>query len=184
MVAAAVGKEFESAVEHGWQAYQNGIGDVTLETGALGNVGQLFLDAGHPDTAMAAFKVVIARHPSDRIVVPALGGLAVAAARLGLRNVVDATMHEIRLRENTGATAYDIATAMVDLSRAYVTLADDTQAEEFREHAYAIAVSRGFHEIAHHTRESIRTQRSLPRERLLSPRIEAVAADVRQLVSV
>ena len=184
MVAAAVGKEFESAVEHGWQAYQNGIGDVTLETGALGNVGQLFLDAGHPDTAMAAFKVVIARHPSDRIVVPALGGLAVAAARLGLRDLVNTTMHEIRLRETAGATAYDIATAMLDLSRAYVTLGDDTQAEEFREHAYAIAVSRGFHEIAHYTRESIRTQRSAPRERALSPRIESVAADVRHLVSV
>jgi tetratricopeptide (TPR) repeat protein len=184
MVAAAVGKEFDAAVEHGWQAYQNGEGDVTLETGALGNIGQLFLDAGHPETAMAAFRGVIARHPSDRIVVPALGGLAVAAARLGLRDLVNSTRHEIRRREQAGATAYDVATAMLDLTRAYVTLGDDALAEEFRKHAHALAISRGFHEIAHHTRESIRTQRSQPRERVLSPRSESVACDVRQLVGV
>jgi tetratricopeptide (TPR) repeat protein len=185
MVAAAVGKELESAVEHGWQAFLNADGDVMLESGALGNVGQLFLDAGHPATAMAAFRAVLARRPSDRIFVPALGGLAVAAARLDLADVVHVATDDLlaRFDTNAGATAYDTATALVDLTRAYVTLGDRVRAEEFRGRAHALAVSKGFHEIVHHTREAIR-QRTAPRESALSPRAQSVAADVRHLVSV
>jgi tetratricopeptide (TPR) repeat protein len=185
MVAAAVGKEFESAVEHGWQAYLNADGDVMLESGALGNVGQLFLDAGHSATAMAAFRAVLARQPSDRIALPALGGLAVAAARLDLPDVVHMATEAIlaRFKANAGATAYDTATTLVDLTRAYFALGDDARAEEFRAQAHALADSKGFHEIVHHTRGAIR-QRNAPRERVLSSRIQSVAADVRHLVSV
>ena len=185
MVAAAVGEEFESAVEHGWQAFLNADGDVMLESGALGNVGQLFLDAGHPATAMAAFRAVLARRSSDRIVVPALGGLAVAAARVGMADVVLTTTDDIlaRFRASAGVTAYDTATTLVDLTRAYVALGDNRRAEKFREQAHALAVSKGFHEIVHHTRDAIR-QRIAPRERSLSPRMLSVAADVRHLTSV
>jgi tetratricopeptide (TPR) repeat protein len=184
MVAAAVRKEFDSAVEHGWQAYLNAEGDLTLESGALGNIGQLFLDAGHPSTAMAAFRAALVRHPSDRIVIPALGGLAVAAARLDLPMLVSTATNEILLRANSGATSYDIATAMLDLARAYMTLGDDTRAEEFRARAHALAVSRGFHEIVYYAKETSRAQRTTPPERPLTPRMESVAADVLHLVSV
>lgn len=185
MVAAAVGKEFESAVEHGWQAFLNADGDVTLESGALGNLGQLFLDAGHPSTAIAAFRAVLARRPSDRIAVPALGGLAIAGARLHNPDVVHTTTDEIlaRFKANAGVTAYDIAGTLVDLTRAYSCLGDDARAEEFRAQAHALAESRGFHEIVHHTRDAIR-QRSAPQRRSLSPRVQSVATDVRHLVSV
>ncbi|MEO8336353.1 MAG: tetratricopeptide repeat protein [bacterium] len=185
MVAAAVGKEFEFAVEHGWQAFLNADGDVTLESGALGNLGQLFLDAGHPTTAIAAFRAVLARRPSDRIVVPALGGLAIAAARLDRPDVVHTTTDEIlaRFSANAGVTAYDIAGTLVDLTRAYITLGDTARAEEFRAQAYSLAEGRGFHEIVHHTRDAIR-QRSAPQGRALSPRVQSVALDVRHLVSV
>jgi tetratricopeptide (TPR) repeat protein len=185
MVAAAVGKEFEFAVEHGWQAFLNADGDATLESGALGNVGQLFLDAGHPITAMAAFRAVLARRPSDRIGVPALGGLAIAAARLDMPDVVHTTTDEIlaRFRVNAGVNAYDVAGTLVDLTRAYLTIGDAARAEEFRTQAHALAEKKGFHEIVHHTREAIR-QRLAPQERVLSTRIQSVAADVRHLVSV
>jgi hypothetical protein len=185
MVAAAVGEEFESAVEHGWKAFLNAEGDLMLEAGALGNVGQLFLDAGHPTTAMAAFRAVLARRSANRIVVPALGGLAVAAARVGMADVVLTTTDDILARFSTksGVTAYDTATTLVDLTRAFVALGDDVRAEEFRQQAHALAASNGFHEIAHHTREAIR-QRMAPRERSLSPRVMSVAADVRHLASV
>jgi len=185
MVAAAVGKEFESAVEHGWQAFLSADGDVTLESGALGNLGQLFLDAGHPTTAIAAFRAVLARRPSDRIVVPALGGLAIAGARLRMLDIVRTTTDEIiaRFKLNVGVTAYDIAGTLVDLTRAYTTLGDNARAEEFRAQAHALAESKGFHEIVHHTRDAIR-QRAVPLERALSPQVQSVAADVRHLVSV
>jgi tetratricopeptide (TPR) repeat protein len=185
MVAAAVGMEFESAVEHGWQAFLNADGDASLESGALGNLGQLFLDAGHPKTAMAAFRAVLERRPSDRITVPALGGMAIAGARLDMPDVVHTTTDEIlaRFKANAGVTAYDIAGTLVDLTRAYITLGDNARAEEFRGQAHALAESKGFHEIVHHTRDAIR-QRTAPQQRALSPRVQSVATGVRHLVSV
>ncbi|MEO5814597.1 MAG: hypothetical protein ABIT20_04880 [Gemmatimonadaceae bacterium] len=185
MVAAAVGKEFDSAVEHGWQAFLSADGDVMLESGALGNVGQLFLDAGHPTTALAAFRAVLARRPSDRIGVPALGGLVIAAARLDMPDVVHVATDDLvaRFNANIGLSTYDIAATLVDLTRAYITLGEHERAEEFRVQAHTLAVSKGFHEIVHHTRDVIR-QRNAPRERLLSPRVQSLAADVRHLVSV
>ncbi len=185
MVAAGVGKEFESAVEHGWQAFLSADGDVTLESGALGNVGQLFLDAGHPETAMAAFRAVLARRASDRIRVPALGGLAIAAARLDLPDIAYMATDDVldRFSANAGVSAYDTASTLVDLTCAYLALGEEARAEEFRAKAHAIAVSKGFHEIVHHTRDAIR-QRTVPRERVLSTRVQSVAASVLHLVSV
>jgi hypothetical protein len=183
MVAAAVGKEFESAIEHGWQAFLNADGDVTLESGALCDIGHLFLDSGHSTTAMAAFRAVLARKPSNRIAIPVLGGFVVAAARLELPELVSMATEDILTRVSTGATAYDAATVLLDLTRAYVIIGDNARAERFREQAHTIAVSKGFHEIVHHTRDAIR-QRPTPRERVLSPRVQSVAADVRHLVSV
>jgi tetratricopeptide (TPR) repeat protein len=183
MVAAAVGHEFESAVEHGWRSFLNADGDVTLESGALCDIGHLFLDSGHPTTAMAAFRAVLARKPSNRIAIPVLGGFAIAAARLDLPEQVLLATDDILARSRAGATAYDMATALLDLTRAYFTLGDDEHAEEFREKAHALAESKGFHEIVHHTRDAIR-QRSTPRQRALSPSAQSVAAGVRHLVSV
>lgn len=183
MVAAAVGQEFEFALEHGWRSFLNADGDVSLESGALCDIGHLFLDSGHPTTAMAAFRAVLARRPSNRIAIPVLGGFAVAAARLDLPEQVLIARDDILERANAGATAYDVATALLDLTRAYVILGDNVRAEEFRDRAHALAVSKGFHEIVHHTRDAI-CQRTTPRERMLSPSAQSVAAGVRHLVSV
>ena len=183
MVAAAVGKEFDAAVEHGWHSFLNADGDVTLESGALCDIGHLFLDSGHPTTAMAAFQAVLARKPSNRIAIPVLGGFAVAAARLALPEQVLIATEDILARANSGATAYDIATALVDLTRAHLAIGNEVRAETFREQAHALAVSKGFHEIVHHTNEVVR-QRTAPRECVLSPRVQSVAADVRHLASV
>ena len=90
-----------------------------LEAEALGIVGQLFLDMGHPEPAAAAFRAIISRAPADRILLPSLGGLAVAASRMGARETVAWVEDRIESRIRTGATPYCIASAQLDLAIAW-----------------------------------------------------------------
>jgi tetratricopeptide (TPR) repeat protein len=184
MVAEAVANAFDLAVHHGWQAYLRAEKDTALEAAALGNIGQLFLDAGHPETALSAFLAVLAREPADRIRVPALGGLAIAAARVGRPDIIDRVTAEFTTGTASNAAPYDVATAVLDLSRAHRTLHNTVSAERFRTRAREIALQFGYHEIVHHTTESVRVQDALPRVRALSPKIETVAIEVRHLAGV
>lgn len=181
MVAAAVGADFDTAIEHGWQAFVHADGDQAMASAALGNVGQLFLDAGHPATAAAAFRAVLQRSPADRILVPALGGYAIAAARLDDVALLQHLEREATAHIDAGASEYDSATVLLDLSRAFLTVQDRARSEQYRARAREIARTRGYHEIAHHADE---IARSAPAERTLPPRVETVASAVRELVGV
>lgn len=181
MVAEAVGSGFESAIEHGWQAYLHAGGDRAMESAALGNVGQLFLDAGHPATAAAAFRAVLQRQPADRILVPALGGFAIAAARLNDAALLENLTQQIVSRITAGVTVYDAATVTLDLARAYLAVHESVRTNYFRSRARELARTHGFHEIVHHADQ---IDQSAPAERPLSPRVATVADAVRELVGV
>jgi len=155
-VGFAVARDFGAAATHGWRAYLHGVGDPTLEAEALGIIGQLFLDMGHPEPAAAAFRVIISRAPSDRILVPSLGGLAVAASRLGARDTVSWVEDVIESRVRAGATLYTIASAQLDLAEAWDELGVSARATKARRRAHAIAHEHHFHEIAHHAAERAR----------------------------
>ncbi len=181
MVGEAVAGAFESAVEHGWQAYIYAEGNPAMEAAALGNVGQLFLEAGHPLTAAAAFRAVLERHPADRILVPALSGYANAAAALNDRSLLTTLTGQIVARTTTGMTPYDTATALLDLARAWFTVGDAHRGGEFRSRAHEIARTHGFHEIVHHADAMAPLVRAT---RPLTSRTEAVAGAVRELAGV
>ncbi|MEP6998855.1 MAG: tetratricopeptide repeat protein [bacterium] len=184
MVVAAKAQLFDAAVAHGWQAFLRADKDAALEANALGSIGQLFLDAGHPDIALSAFLSVLARNPAERIRLPAVGGLAMAAARLGRRDIIDAITAEFVAGSASTAAPYDAASVALDLSRAHQILHDGAYVEIFRARARAIAEQFGYHEIVHHTMESARVPDERPRMRALSPRIETVALEVRHLAGV
>ncbi|MEO8622570.1 MAG: tetratricopeptide repeat protein [bacterium] len=184
MVVAATAQMFDVAVAHGWQAFLRADKDASLESGALGNIGQLFLEAGHPDIALSAFLSVLARNPADRIRLPIMGGLAMAAARLGRRDIIDMITTEFAAVTASTAAPYDLASVALDLSRAHQILHGDANAEIFRARARAIAEQFGYHEIVHHTTESARVPDERPRMRVLTPGIETVALEVRHLAAV
>ncbi|MEP6618044.1 MAG: hypothetical protein ABJE47_01965 [bacterium] len=180
MVGAAVALGLEAAIVHGWRAYELADGDTVLETEVLGNMGQVFLDAGHPVVAISAFRVVIQRSPSARILLPARGGLAIAAARLGLRHIVHEQEDAVTRNAETSATSYDMAYALLDLARARQTLGDSRTAEGHRFRSLEIASRFGFHELVHHTSASFDVAAPVMRE--LPSRLEAVAVAVQELV--
>jgi tetratricopeptide (TPR) repeat protein len=183
LVATAVAGEFAAAVEHGWMSYVTAGGDPIMEAGVLGNIGQLFLDAGHADTAAAAFQAVIARRPPVRVLMPALGGLVVAAARCGQRHLVTQASEQLESLLTTAAQPYDITTALLDLARAYTAAGHAVRGAAMQQRALELARAHGYHELVHYAEQPLLTD--TPREpepRPLPPRVMHVAEAVRQLV--
>jgi hypothetical protein len=180
MVPVALARDFGTALVYGWRAYLHASGDQTMEAEMLGNIGQLFLDAGHPAPATAAFRAVITRAPSDRVLVPALGGLAMAASRTGHPDVVQGVEREIAARARGGATPYVVASAQLDLARAWEELQIPERAESARRQALAIALEHQFHAIIHHAESAIVIV--TPVRQALPPSAEEVADSVLHLV--
>jgi tetratricopeptide (TPR) repeat protein len=182
MVSICVAGDYEAAIGHGWQAFLYAAGNDPMECAALGNLGQVLLEAGHPETATSAFRAVLRRQPLPRIVLPALSGLALAAARCGRDSTVEQVRGELLVRMQAGATPYDTATVMLDLARAYATIGDTQQARGYRQHALELALAHGFHEIQHHAdsvlSDTVRTPAS---EHALPPSLEEVAGTLRIL---
>lgn len=181
-IGYAVARDFGDAVIHGWRAYLHGVGDPIMESEALQIIGQLFLDMGHPEPAAAAFRTIIGRAPTDRFLVPSLGGLAVAAARMGQRDTVSWAEDLVDSRIPAGATPYAIATAQLDLAIAWEELGVASRAAETRRRALAIALEHRFHEIAHHAAE--RQVVKAPAPEMLSMNAEEVADAVLHLAAV
>jgi hypothetical protein len=181
-VSFAVARDFGTALAHGWRAYLHSVGDPTMESEALAIVGQLFLDIGHPVPAAAALRAVVARAPADRILLPSLGGLAVAAARTGARDIVTWAQNFITSRAIGGATPYNIASAQLDLAAAWDELEVPKLAAEARRRALELALEHHFHEIAHHAEE--RAVVTAPAPQTLSANAEEVADAVLHLVEV
>lgn len=186
MVAEAVRGDCAAAIHHGWQSYTRGVGKGTMELEALGNMGQVFLDAGHPETAVAAFSALMRRDPPNRVLLPALGGLAVAAARLNRVNLLHTVTSDILSRTELCARSapYDLASAMLDLTVAHAIIGDASSAAAFRRRAALLAEVHGFHEIAIRAEQLPDVPVPAPLQRVLPSRVEAVAGRVRCLVSV
>jgi hypothetical protein len=185
IVVDAVAGAFAEAIEHAWSAFLFAGGHEAMECAALGNVGQLFLDAGHPATAVAAFRAVIRRRPAARVLLPALGGLAVASARLGATDDLARAATEIAERTAAGAAPYDAATVMLDLAGAYAIVHDKLRARSFERRARELAQQHGFHEIEHRAdvldKEVVRMS---PVGAPLPPRTERVAGALRDMAGV
>jgi len=179
-VPAASAGDFASALVYGWRAYLHAVGEPTMESEALSNIGQIFLDLGHPVPATAAFRAVIARASSDRILVPVFGSLAMAASRTGDRDVVEWAQREVSARARAGATPYVVASAQLDLARAWADLQVHERAESARREALAIALEHRFHEIVHHAEVPLIA--AAPARQILSTSAEEVADSVLQLV--
>ncbi len=181
-VGFAVARDFGTALPLAWRAYVHSIGDPMMESEDLQVIGQIFLDLGHPVPAAAAFRAVIARAPADRLLVPSLGGLAVAAARTGARDVVSEVADVVASRVRAGATPYVIASVQLELADAWEQLGDAARAAEARRIALGIALEHRFHEIAHHAEEKATVMAPAPKAMPLDTDAEEVADAVLHLV--
>ncbi|HKW09904.1 MAG TPA: hypothetical protein VJO33_05955, partial [Gemmatimonadaceae bacterium] len=129
-------------------AYQYSIGNPLREAEMLHNIGHLLLEAGYVTLAERAFTSVLRRPLPARIVLPALGSLASAAAHRGDTARVRWVYSELeRLSLAPIAPPYDLANALLATASALAVVRQIPDAERALETAVRIAESRGYHEI-------------------------------------
>src|SRR5215218_3386211 len=121
MVIAARRGEFADALSFGWEAFAAAAGNREQEADMLLNLAQIAFDTGHARPALQGFLAALARRPGPRLLLPALGGAARAAAALNRMEIVYRCAARLGELADTGGFAYPITSALLDLAHAMAT---------------------------------------------------------------
>jgi hypothetical protein len=182
MIAAVVAGDMNTALHHGWHAYRGVQGDPTAEAVKLVDVAQLFLDAGHVEFATAGFAAALQRHMSERVLMPALGGAAMAAARRGDADAVARMADAVRAHADQSSLPYANTACELDIAEAYIQLGRRGDAEPFRRSALAVATAHRYHELIHRAETLSSVQpRTAPAPVPLTQESHEIGEAVRQL---
>jgi tetratricopeptide (TPR) repeat protein len=146
-VAAAARHDFDTALLHGWVVYHASVGQPNEEGEILQTFGQLMVEAKHFDEARAAFGAVVSRALPARIIVPALGGLAISAAETGHPATVRWVASQLRALKTAGVARYLLSLALLECSIALARVGQVVASDELRSEATTIAAEHGFHEV-------------------------------------
>jgi hypothetical protein len=146
LIRAAVRGDFGTAIHHGWQAYQQFIGDRELEATMLMNMSKLLLEAGRPSTAVHGFIAAIALRPSMRVMLFAWGGLSLAAAAIRDDDLVNEASARVLAIANSGGGPYAEGVAMVSTATARTSIG--LPADPWIARASELAEQGGFHELS------------------------------------
>jgi len=145
--AVAVG-DFDAAMAHAWQAYVLTRDDRLMGAESLLNLTQLLADQGHHRAALSGYAAVLGGDPPLRIRLPALGGLATAAAHLGLRELYRRAADEIeRLDRETEGYAFIRGLALLELWNALLQADEQQRAETTRLRLLELATAHRYHEL-------------------------------------
>jgi tetratricopeptide (TPR) repeat protein len=147
LIAAITAGDSDTALVHGWAAYELAQGNTDREAELLINVSHVSMVAGYPEAALRGFLASLVRTQGARYRLPSLGGAAVASARIGNRELV-ATI--ARVAEDSlliTGLPYESAGALRSLSEAFESVGDAARAEDYRLRARALARKNGFFEI-------------------------------------
>lgn len=161
-ICHAVAGNFDRGLQHGWATLQLADGDLAREAEALGNLAQLCLDAGFPAAALRGYAAILGRSLSPRMVLGALGGAAIAAAKAGDPAVLSRAAAEINARVAVSGLPYENAQALYHLATAYAAVGDGQRRDECLVVARKLAKSRGFFELLHKTDPDLVAKAALP----------------------
>lgn len=150
-ICHAIAKNFDRGLQHGWSTWQLSDGDSRHESDALTNLAQLCLDAGFPEAALRAYAGLLSRALTANTALSALGGVAIAAARAGEREVLARASTEIGSRVSASGLPYENAQALYHLATAFAVVGDEARRDEFLAKTRKIAKARGFFELMHKT---------------------------------
>jgi hypothetical protein len=146
MVTAAVRRDFDTALYHGWQAYKRFAGQHNLEATVLLNMSKLLLDCGRPSTAVHGFIATIASRPFQWATLVAWGGLSLAAAGIGDVALVELASDRVMTMTDRSALPYAEATALVNCAQARAQCGMPN--ERWITRASELAERGGFHEVS------------------------------------
>ena len=164
LIAAGTAGDYETALVHGWAAFELASGASERQAEILINLSQVALDAGQPKAARSGFLASMSRVDSARLRLPCLGGAAVASATIG--DAVSLTsLAKVADESISGAMLpFESASVLRSLFDAYTIAGEAARAEEYRLRARALARKNGFFEIVLATE---------PRETAITARTDA-----------
>jgi len=148
LIAAATARDFDTALQHGWAALQL-VGDEAGQADLLVSLAAVSSDAGFEAAALRAYLRAAARSRATRLRLPALGGAAVSAARLGHAPLLARITRAVERELARADLPYERAQALTLLAQAWATHAPATAGEPYRSRALTLADAGGFHELAH-----------------------------------
>jgi len=164
LIAAATAGDNETALVHGWAAFELAAGMRDRQAEILINLSQVSLLAGQARAARSGFLASMARSDSPRVHLPCIGGAAVASATVG--DLPSVARLAATAEESLAAAAFPFETAglLKSLYQAFDLVGDVVRAEEYRLRARGLARKNGFFEIvlATEPRESATPTRSTP----------------------
>jgi hypothetical protein len=146
MIRAAVRGDFDTALIHGWQAYQQYAGLAEPEANILINISRLLVDSGRPSPAVRGFIAALARGPSVRLALFAWGGLSIAAAGIGDGELVELASNRILAMADLIPSPYAVGTALVSGAKARALAGMPN--EPWVARASALAEQWGYHELS------------------------------------
>src|SRR5689334_8734771 len=122
LIAAITAGDSETALVHGWAAYELAQGNCEREAELLINVSHVSMVAGYPEAALRGFLASLVRTSGARYRIPSLGGAGVAAARVGNRDLLATIARAAEDSLLAAALPFETASALRSLSEAFDTV--------------------------------------------------------------
>ena len=161
-ITAMIADDYDGALRHGWETLNRVAGNPAREAEALVNLANASMAAGYPRAALHALLRCLKHSSEHRVVVPALGNAALAAARCGESGMLEILSARLERTMAESELPYENAYASYDLARALEAGGQWLRAERHRTLARAIAEERRFFELLHCLEADELTRRSVP----------------------
>lgn len=163
LIAAGTAGDLDTALVHGWAAYELLSDEPDRQAEVLINIAQASLDAGQALAARSGFLASMSRNASPRVRLACLGGAAVASATVGDTVALMKLSCSAEDCLSPSAFPYETAGVLKSLYRAFDLVEDAARAEDYRLRARALARKNGFFEVvlATEVRETIKPARSV-----------------------
>jgi tetratricopeptide (TPR) repeat protein len=152
MIVFGKAGDTERALIEGWRAYRASAADDERSAELLSNLSQVLYDSGQYAVALRGFGAAVSRATQPRILLGALGGVALSAGMLDRADVVDAAAARIE-RLIRAAWSHPVAVAYLELSDAFAMVGDTRRSIEYRKRALSLAEANSNHEVAYRASE-------------------------------
>ena len=146
-IAAGIRGDYNSAVNYFWSAYEGIEGRGTLALAVLNGLAQALLLSGHTEDALRMWTKQLSGSPPMYLVMPAVGGIAIASAQLGDARGVAWAADQIRQIARHRHHQREIAGAMLECALALEATGNGPQAGVLRRRAEGMALALGYHDL-------------------------------------
>jgi hypothetical protein len=175
LIVAAVAKDFDAALRHGWAAYQSPAASQTQRDELLINFASVCLDSGRYRAALNGYLRVLAAGVPRRMQLTAVGSAAIAAGELGYSAMVRRFIALGDDLMDDRNDQYEVADLEKSLAQASFAIGDDVTGALYRRRALSRADRLGFYEILHDT-ERLTPRQGRPQRTQYDLSEEAIAA--------